>query len=165
MNPIYSILVASAIVLFVSINGCSKTEELSVDDGDEESNVELSLTDTYDKVRNGARLILNYDAQSNAFKGTVENTTNETLQQVRVEVHLSNGRELGPTTPGDLAPSEKREILLTATSTDFDKWTAHPEVGEGEHGSGEERGEHEAEGGEHGGEGDREHDGEGDEHN
>ena len=101
MNPIYGILAASAIMLFTCISGCSKTEELSVDDGDEESNVELTLTDTYDKVRNGARLILNYEAQSNAFKGTVENTTNETLKQVRVEVHLSNGKELGPTTPGE----------------------------------------------------------------
>ncbi len=160
MNPIYGILVASAIVLFASISGCSKTEQLSVDDGDEESNVELTLTDTYDKVRNGARLILNYDTQSNAFKGTVENTTDETLKRVRVEVHLSNGKELGPTAPGDLAPGEKREILLAATSTNFDKWTAHPEVGESEHGSdGEgERGEHDAEG-------DSEHDGEDGEHN
>ena len=160
MNPIYGILIASAIVLFASISGCSKTEQLSVDDGDEESNVELTLTDTYDKVRNGARLILKYDTQSNAFKGTVENTTDETLKRVRVEVHLSNGKELGPTAPGDLAPGEKREILLAATSTDFDKWTAHPEVGEGEHGSdGEgERGEHDAEG-------DSEHDGEDGEHN
>ncbi len=160
MNPIYGILIASAIVLFASISGCSKTEQLSVDDGDEESNVELTLTDTYDKVRNGARLILNYDTQSNAFKGTVENTTDETLKRVRVEVHLSNGKELGPTAPGDLAPGEKREILLATTSTDFDKWTAHPEVGEGEHGSdGEgERGEHDAEG-------DSEHDGEDGEHN
>ena len=160
MNSIYGILIASAIVLFASISGCSKTEKLSVDDGDEESNIELTLTDTYDKVRNGARLILKYDTQSNAFKGTVENTTDETLKRVRVEVHLSNGSELGPTTPGDLAPAEKREILLTATSTNFDKWTAHPEVGEGEHGSdGEgERGEHDAEG-------DSEHDGEDGEHN
>ncbi len=159
MNPIYGILIAS-VILFASISGCSKTDELSVDDGDEESNIELTLTDTYDKVRNGARLILNYDAQGNAFKGTVENTTNETLKRVRVEVHLSNGKELGPTTPGDLAPGEKREILLAATSTNFDKWTAHPEVGEGEHGSdgGGERGEHDREG-------DSEHDGEDGEHN
>ena len=159
MNPIYGILIAS-IILFASISGCSKTEELSVDDGDEESNVELTLADTYDKVRNGARLILNYDTQSNAFKGTVENTTDETLKRVRVEVHLSNGKELGPTAPGDLAPGEKREILLAATSTNFDKWTAHPEVGEGEHGS-----DGEGERGEHDTEGDSEHDGEDGEHN
>ena len=97
-------------------------------------------------VRNGARLILTYDAQSNSFKGTVENTTDETLKQVRVEVHLSNGKELGPTTPADLAPGEKREVQLTATSTDFDRWTAHPEVGESEHSHGEEHGEHDREG-------------------
>ena len=174
MNPIYGVLAASAIILVVSISGCSKKEEMAVvnkeemavDEGTEESNVELTLTDTYDKIRNGARLILNYDAQSNAFKGTVENTTDETLKRVRVEVHLSNGKELGPTTPGDLAPAEKRDILLTATTTDFDKWTAHPEVGEDEHGSSRERGEHDREGeNEHNGKGNGEHDGEGDEHN
>ena len=49
-------------------------------------------------VRNGARLILSYDAASNSFKGTVENTTSNVLTRVRVEVHLSNGAELGPTT-------------------------------------------------------------------
>ena len=112
----------------------------------EESRVELGLNDTYDKVRNGARLILSYDAQSNSFNGTVENTTDKTLKQVRVEVHLSNGKELGPTTPGDLGPGEKRAIKLAATSKDFDGWTAHPEVGIGEHGSVEGRGEHDREG-------------------
>ena len=163
MNPIYSILAASAILLMVSLTGCSKKEELSVRDEGEEANVELTLNDQYDKVRNGARLILNYDAHSNSFKGTVENTTNETLKRVRVEVHLSNGKELGPTTPGDLAPGDKREVLLAATSTNFDKWTAHPEVGDDEHGSGEGRGEHDRESNEHGsdeGRGEHEREGE-----
>ena len=45
------------------------------------------------------RLILHYDAASNSFKGTVENTTSGVLDRVRIEVHLSNGTELGPTTP------------------------------------------------------------------
>lgn len=159
MNPIYGVLVASAIMLVVSISGCSKNEELSVDDGGEESNVELTLADTYDKVRNGARLILNYDAQSNSFKGTVENTTNETLKRVRVEVHLSNGKELGPTPSKDLAPGEKMEVQLIATNTNFNGWTAHPEVGSGEHSHGEEHGEHDSEhGSEHDREGENEHD-------
>ena len=160
MNHKHSILAAIAILLIVVI-GCSRTTKPSMDDGDEESGTELALNETYDKVRNGARLILTYDAQSNTFKGTVENTTDETLKQVRVEVHLSNGKELGPTTPADLAPGEKREVQLTVTSTDFDKWTAHPEVGEGEHGHGEEHGEHDREsGGEHEREGGEEHEGE-----
>lgn len=167
MNPIYAVLAASTIILVASISGCSKKEELSVDNGSEESNVEFALNEQYDRVRNGARLILKYDPESNAFKGTVENTTDEILKQVRVEVHLSNGKELGPTTPGDLAPDEKREILLPATDTDFNAWTAHPEVGEGEHsGKGEDsehgregKGEHDhkEEGGEHDREGNREH--------
>ena len=51
-------------------------------------------------VRAGARLVLRYDAATQTFVGTVENTTSVTLSQVRVEVHLSNGVELGP----DYAP-------------------------------------------------------------
>jgi hypothetical protein len=112
----------------------------------EESGIELSLDETYDKVRNGARLVLAYDVQSNSFIGTVENTTYRILKQVRVEVHLSNGKELGPTTPGDLGPGERRAVKLTATSRDFDGWTAHPEVGIGEVGHGEGPGEHDREG-------------------
>ncbi len=147
MNRIHSILAAIAIVLGVAIiNGCSRTSELPIGDQGEESNTEFTLNEQYDKVRNGARLILAYDAQSNSFKGTVENTTSETLQQVRVEVHLSNGKELGPTTPGNLAPGEKRAIELVATSTDFNAWTAHPEVGTSGDSGSESKGEHDAEG-------------------
>ena len=116
--------------------------EGSHDEEGEESGTELALNEIYDNVRNGARLILAYDKQSNSFNGTVENTTDETLQRVRVEVHLSSGVELGPTTPADLRPGEKRNVKLTATSKNFDGWSAHPEVGVSEHGSGEERGEH-----------------------
>ena len=160
MNQTNVILGAIVVVLIgIVIIGCSKKNTLSQSEDGEESGAELALNETYDQVRNGARLILTYDAQSNAFKGTVENTTSETLKQVRVEVHLSNGKELGPTPAADLAPGEKREVQLIATSTDFDGWTAHPEVGEGEHSSG---GEHDKEDSEHGGE----HDTEGeDEHN
>jgi len=128
----------------------------------EESGTEFALNETYDEVRHGARLVLAYDAESNSFQGTVENSTGETLERVRVEVHLSNGRELGPTTPADLGPGEKRDVKLTATSNNFDGWTAHPEVGSSEHGhEGEHgrecRGEHDRDGGEHGKEGDGEH--------
>jgi len=109
----------------------------------EESGDEFTLNDTYDEVRNGARLILTYDAASNSFRGTVQNITEKELSRVRVEVHLSNGRELGPTVPVKLAPGERRNVLLKATSTGFKKWGAHPEVGNDEHGrGGEGSGEH-----------------------
>ncbi len=171
MNRIQRTLAVIAVMLAVVISGCSNDkgagEKQDSDgptatrgehdrdggehdrDGDahhgeegEESGDVLALDETYDKVRNGARLILAYDAKSNSFNGTVENTTDKTLKRVRVEVHLSNGKELGPTTPADLDPGIKRDVKLTATSKDFDGWTAHPEVGIGEHGSGVEHGEH-----------------------
>ncbi len=113
----------------------------------------LALHETFDTVRSGARLVLNYDTPSNSFKGTVENMTNGVLDRVRVEVHLSNGTELGPTTPTDMAPREVIEINLTATPASFTRWTAHAEVGGGGEGS-ESGGEHgggRESGGEHGG--------------
>ena len=145
MNRIQRTLATIAIMLAVVISGCSSDRGTDAKEG-EESGIELALNESYDEVRNGARLVLSYDAQSNSFNGTVENTTEETLKRVRVEVHLSNGKELGPTTPADLEPGERRDVKLTATSKDFDGWTAHPEVGIGEHGSGEGRGEHDREG-------------------
>jgi len=42
-------------------------------------------------------MILAYNAESDAFVGTVENITEDEISQVRVEVHLSNSAELGPT--------------------------------------------------------------------
>jgi hypothetical protein len=175
MNRIQRTLAAIAVMLAVTIGGCSsdrgadqkQDSERSTAtrgeherdggehdrDGDahhgaegEESGTELALNETYDTVRNGARLILAYDVQSNSFNGTVQNTTEKTLERVRVEVHLSNGTELGPTFPGDLRPGEKRNIILKATSKDFDGWSAHPEVGNAEHGSREGGGEHDREG-------------------
>jgi len=161
MNRIRRTLATIAVMLAIVISGCSNDKGTSEHDSDtssvsrgehardiggdaegEESGTELALDETYDNVRNGARLILTYDAQSNSFNGTVENSTEKTLERVRVEVHLSNGTELGPTTPGDLKPGEKRNITLKATSTGFDGWSAHPEVGNEEHGGSEGEGEH-----------------------
>ena len=99
----------------------------SGEDG-EESGTQYALGETFDEVRAGARLVLSYDSAANAFTGTVENTTGDTLRRVRVEVHLSNGIELGPTTPVDLAPGQMTEVTLPATSQPFISWSAHPEV-------------------------------------
>ena len=98
-------------------------------EGGEESGTQFALGETFDQIRAGARLILSYDSSANAFTGTVENTTRDTLNRVRVEVHLSNGIELGPTTPIDLAPGQTADITLPASSDPFISWSAHPEVG------------------------------------
>ena len=124
---------------------------------EEGSGANLALDETFDAVRGGARLILNYDAATNAFIGTVENTTGNVLTNVRIEVHLSNGTELGPTTPVDMAPGEVLAVNLPATQASFTGWIAHAEVGGGE-GGGEHSGSQS--GGEHGGgEGGGEHGG------
>ena len=102
--------------------------------GEEASANMLAPDETFDMVRGGARLIMSYDAPSNSFKGTVENTTNNTLRQVRIEVHLSNGVELGPTTPIDMASGEVRAVDMAATAAPFTGWTPHAEVGSGEGG-------------------------------
>ena len=80
-------------------------------------------------VPSRARLILNFDPTTNLFNGTVENTTNATLNRVRVEIHLSNGTELGPTKPTDISVGKKVDIILDATGEVFDTFSAHPEVG------------------------------------
>ena len=130
-------------------SGGDGDKESSGDGGEEGSGASLlALDETFDAVRSGARLILTYDAPSNSFKGTVENTTSGVLTRVRIEVHLSNGTELGPTTPTDMAAGEVVAINLPATSASFTGWTTHAEVGAGdeesesgeEHGSGGERG-------------------------
>ena len=41
---------------------------------------------------------------------SVENTTEATLKQVRVEVHLSNGTELGPMPPLIWRPVKKEQL-------------------------------------------------------
>ena len=129
----------------------------------------LAPDETFDAVRGGARLILNYDAPSNSFKGTVENTTNGVLTSVRIEVHLSNGTELGPTTPIDMAPGDVEMVNLPSTQASFTGWVAHAEVGsQGSESGGEGGGEHGRkgegsgdEGSESGGEGGGEHGGTG----
>ena len=130
----------------------------------EESATQYAPSDTYDQVRAGAQLSLSYDPTTQSFTGTVTNVTDTTLGAVRVEVHLSNGTELGPTTPRDLAPGQSVDVTLVATGQQFDSWGAHPEVGGGgdqgaEAGSAqpESPGEHQGGGGESGGESGGEH--------
>ena len=105
----------------------------------------LAPDETFDVVRSGARLILSYNAAANSFNGTVENTSSGTLTRVRVEIHLSNGVELGPTAPVDLAAGGTIDINLPATPQAFTGWLPHVEVGSAE--AGESGGESGAESG------------------
>ena len=115
-------------------NGAVATQEITEREGggasgsEEGRGANLAPDETFDAVRGGARLIVNYDAAGNAFTGTVENTTGNVLTNVRIEVHLSNGTELGPTTPVDLAPGQVIDVNLPSTAASFTGWIAHAEV-------------------------------------
>ena len=146
-----------SILLIVSF-GCkdkpadseTKLEKEIESEGDgEESGHQLAIDETYDTVRKGLRLILKYDSASSKFVGTVENVTKETIKSVRVEVHLSNGTELGPTNPIDLPAGKKGNVKISAESQSFTWYKAHPEAGTGEHGHEHEHGEHSHEHGDH----------------
>ena len=94
----------------------------------EESGVYIGADETWDAVRRGARLILAFDAESNAFIGTVENISDAPLCGVRVEVHLLDGPELGPTVRTDLRKGEPADLRLPTEGHAFTSWTAHPEM-------------------------------------
>ena len=139
--------------------GGSEGSEGGASGSEDGSGAMLAPDEIFDATSGGARLVMGYDAASNSFNGIVENTTNSTLSNVRIEVHLSNGTELGPTAPIDMAPGEMYEINLPATQEAFTGWIAHAEVGGGEgggeHGSGSGNGEGNESGGEHGARGER----------
>jgi len=99
---------------------------------------------------NGARLVLQFDPRTQVFVGSVTNTNARTLTQVRVEVHLDNGTELGPTKRIDVGPGQTVPVELGAFGNEFNAWVSHPEAGvEAGHGVGGEEGGEGA--GEHGG--------------
>ena len=115
------------------------------------------MTKQNDLFANGARLVLEFNPNTQVFVGSVTNTTAKTLSQVRVEVHLDNGTELGPTKRVDVQPGQTIPVELGAFGNEFGSWVSHPEAGveEGHGAGGEEgaegRGEHGV-GGEEGGE-------------
>ena len=94
-----------------------------------ESGTRYGLSETAREVRSGVEWIARYDREHQIFTGTVRNTTNATVDQVRVEVHLSNGVELGPTPRVDLAPGETKSITLDARGQNFTSFAIHAELG------------------------------------
>lgn len=104
----------------------------------EEDGTQLSLKQTYDVTKHGVRLVLKYNSEHNSFEGYMQNTTSRAVERARVEVHLSNGTELGPTKPVTLAAKAKKSVSLKATEKSFKNWSTHAEVGNMEHGKGTE---------------------------
>jgi hypothetical protein len=102
--------------------------DLSTEPG--ESGTQWSVNQTATETRSGVTLVISYNSARDRFDGTVTNTTNSTVNDVRVEIHLSNGTELGPTPRIALAGQEVRRVTLDNTSGQSFTWySVHVEVG------------------------------------
>ncbi len=111
-------------------------------EGGEEGGAYLAKLTRQDEVfANGARLVLQFNPNTQVFAGSVTNTTTTTLSQVRVEIHLDNGTELGPTKRVDVGPGQTIPVELGTFGEEFSSWISHPEAGiELGHGAGSEEG-------------------------
>ncbi len=96
-----------------------------------ESGTQYGLADTARETRSGVDLVMVYDAPSQSFTGTVTNTTAAAIADVRVEIHLSNGVELGPTARVTLNAGQTNPVQLAASGQSFTRWSVHVELGSG----------------------------------
>ena len=122
--PSLALILALIILSF----GCDSTEGEEEEDG-----TRYKVAETAMQARGGVDLVMSYDQNTQKFNGTVTNTNDAAVSDVRVEIHLSNGTELGPTPRTGLATQESKPVTLDATGQSFDWWSVHVELGQGEH--------------------------------
>ncbi len=115
---------AVALALMIVLSAC--TDNLT-EAG--ESGTRWNSNETATETRSGVTLVLSYDSSSQRFNGTVTNTTNSTVADVRVEIHLSNGTELGPTPRTSLNAQESKPVTLDSSGQNFDWYSVHVEIG------------------------------------
>ena len=146
-----------AMALFAA--SCKKEDNPAPTRIEDEPGSLWSKNETATEIMRGVRLILQYDASSQAFVGTLENLNTNIAPQVEVKVYVSDGdyvsHEFGPSTPVDMEPGETKDITVPVTSgTDFTKFkiNASTKSGDGEGGEEGEEGEEGGEGGEEGNE-------------
>ena len=99
-----------------------------------ESGTQWDITETATETRGGVTLVISYNSGTQSFEGTVRNTTGSPVTDVRVEIHLSNGNELGPTPRVALNAGETKPVTLDARGQNFDWYSVHVELGGGDSG-------------------------------
>ena len=121
------------VLLLVACGGTSPTEPSHREEGTGsepgESGQQYAKDDEAHETRRGVELVMRY--VDDAFVGTVTNTTAAPVADVRVEIHLSNGVELGPTPRRTLAAGETADVRLDASDQVFTTWSVHVEIGSG----------------------------------
>ena len=121
-----------AVILGIALIACGSNNPVGPGE-EEESGTQYRLSDTATETRSGITLVMSYDNQKEAFTGKLTNTSSETVQQVRVEIHLSNGQELGPTSRINMSPGQETNVTLDGRGQRFDRWSVHIEIGSSEH--------------------------------
>ena len=91
------------------------------------------ISETARQSRSGIDLVMSYDLASASFVGTLTNSTAAAVADVRVEIHLSNGTELGPTPLLTLNARQESPVALDARGQSFSTWQVHIEIGQDEH--------------------------------
>lgn len=104
--------------------GCSSTEP-------GEGGRRWDKDETATVTRSGVKLVIRYHSSKEEFRGTMTNTTNSSVSDARVEIHLSNGRDLGPTPRTALAGGESKDVALDAAGQQFSWFSVHIELGGG----------------------------------
>ncbi|PON17422.1 hypothetical protein C2W62_13275 [Candidatus Entotheonella serta] len=96
----------------------------------DESSPPIPLTDSFSGVFQNQNFTFAFDVSTGAFRGTVENPTDDFICQSRTEIHLGVGAqviELGPTIPVNLAPGEILNVVMAANGFAPDTYSLHPE--------------------------------------
>lgn len=94
-----------------------------------ESGTRWNSSETATDSRRGVDLTISYNAANQRFDGSVTNTNASPVTDVRVEIHLSNGTELGPTPRVGLGASETKSVTLDASGQSFTWYSVHVELG------------------------------------
>ncbi len=94
-----------------------------------ESGTRYDMGDTAHESRQGIDLVMSHYGPGGRFEGTVMNTTSRPISNIRVEIHLSNGTELGPAPNVTLNAGEMQGVVLDAAGENFAWWSVHVEIG------------------------------------
>ena len=91
-----------------------------------------AMSETARQSRSGVDPARSFDRATASFAGTVTNPTAAPVAGVRVEIHLSNGVEPGPTPLLTLNPSQASPVARDARGQEFTTWQVHLEIGRDE---------------------------------
>lgn len=94
-----------------------------------ESGTRWNPGETATDSRRGVDLTISYNATTQQFDGSVTNTNGSAVTDVRVEIHLSNGTELGPTPRVGIGANETKSVTLDASGHNFSWYSVHVELG------------------------------------